>query len=187
MSWPTAEDDDRDREGDRLTELRPFTQQTTWDRTNPAQMTADRKPLMTYSRDDQVPAHDADVRHRVRADRPAKHKVFFNRFRLQELSIMIADADGERAAAGPARHARIFAVVFTRWEVGRLHQRDGGSLRYLPNPSGRQRRGETHRRPGLRRPRCAFTRRAHARLHLGAGRAQPISGSWILPPRNTPT
>ena len=26
---------------------------------------------------------------------PAKHKVFFNRFRLQELSIMIADADGK--------------------------------------------------------------------------------------------
>ena len=29
---------------------------------------------------------------------------------------MIADADGERAAAGPARHARIFAVVFSRWK-----------------------------------------------------------------------
>src|SRR4029078_12505969 len=25
---------------------------------------------------------------------PAEHKVFFNRFRVQELSIMIADADG---------------------------------------------------------------------------------------------
>ena len=75
---------------------------------------------------------------------PAKHKVFFNRFRLQELSIMIADADGrnERPLVphgtleySPSYSADGKWVVFTKETAGlsdiyRVHP-DGSDLEKL--------------------------------------------------------
>ena len=75
---------------------------------------------------------------------PAKHKVFFNRFRLQELSIMIADADGrnERPLVphgtleySPSYSADGKWVVFTKETAGlsdiyRIHP-DGSDLERL--------------------------------------------------------
>ena len=75
---------------------------------------------------------------------PAKHKVFFNRFRLQEVSIMIADADGrnERPLVphgtleySPSYSADGKWVVFTKETAGlsdiyRIHP-DGSDLERL--------------------------------------------------------
>ena len=75
---------------------------------------------------------------------PAKHKVFFNRFRLQELAIMIADADGrnERPLVphgtleySPSYSADGKWVVFTKETAGlsdiyRIHP-DGSDLEKL--------------------------------------------------------
>ena len=75
---------------------------------------------------------------------PAKHKVFFNRFRLQELAIMIADADGrnERPLVphgtleySPSYSADGRWVVFTKETAGlsdiyRIHP-DGSDLEKL--------------------------------------------------------
>jgi len=58
---------------------------------------------------------------------PAKHKVFFNRFRLQELSIMIADADGRNerplVSHGTLEYSPSYSpdgkwVVFTKETAG---------------------------------------------------------------------
>jgi TolB protein len=87
---------------------------------------------------------------------PAKHKVFFNRFRLQELSIMIADADGRNGRPlvphGTLEYSPSYSsdgtwVVFTKETAGlsdiyRIHP-DGSGLERL------------NRRSGLRRPRRA--------------------------------
>jgi TolB protein len=62
---------------------------------------------------------------------PAKHKVFFNRFRLQELSIMVADADGRNESYSSDGTW----VVFTKETAGlsdiyRIHP-DGSDLERL--------------------------------------------------------
>ncbi len=80
---------------------------------------------------------------------PAKHKVFFNRFRLQELSIMIADADGrnERPLVphgtleySPSYSADGKWVVFTKETAGlsdlyRIHPDGSGLERLTDDPA----------------------------------------------------
>src|SRR6187549_3943986 len=75
---------------------------------------------------------------------PAKHKVFFNRFRLHELTVMIADADGgnERPLVphgtleySPSYSADGKRVVFTKETAGlsdiyRVHP-DGSGVEKL--------------------------------------------------------
>ena len=80
---------------------------------------------------------------------PAKHKVLFNRFRLQELSIMIADADGrnERPLAphGTLEYSPSFSadgkwVVFTKETAGlsdiyRIHPDGSDPERLTDDPA----------------------------------------------------
>src|SRR5437868_13170888 len=80
---------------------------------------------------------------------PAKHKVFFNRFRLQEVAIMIADADGshERPLVphgtleySPSYSADGTWVVFTRETAGlsdvyRIHPDGSGLERLTDDPA----------------------------------------------------
>ena len=80
---------------------------------------------------------------------PAKHKVFFNRFRLQELTIMIADADGKNERPlvphgtleySPAYSADGKWVVFTKETAGlsdiyRIHPDGSGLERLTDDPA----------------------------------------------------
>ena len=120
---------------------------------------------------------------------PAKHKLLFNRFRLQELSIMIADADGrnERPLVphGTLEYSPSYSsdgkwVVFTKETAGlsdiyRIHQDGSGLERLTDDPAFDDQ--------GVLSP----DGRTLAFICRRADRARPISGSWISPPGRTPT
>ena len=119
---------------------------------------------------------------------PTRHTVFFNRFRLQDLSIMIADADGsnERPLVphgtleySPSYSADGQWVVFTKETAGlsdiyRVHP-DGSGLERLTDDAAFDDQGALS--PDGRTLAFVSTR----------GSGQPTCGSWISPPASPRT
>ena len=61
-----------------------------------------------------------------------KHRVLFNRFRVPEIGLFLADADGKNERALPHARERVFAFAFAGRQVDRLHLRARRAVRHLP-------------------------------------------------------
>ena len=100
----------------------------------------------------------------------SKHRVLFNRFRVPEIALFVADADGKNELALPHRRVRVLALADARREVDRFHLRTRRPVRSLSHSPGRHRPGAIDRRPGFRRSGLPLTRRQESGLRLHTGR-----------------